>query len=553
MMYGREPVDHLFPFRNCLPKVDISDPHTFLAIKRGILQYTWLKPVLGFTSLIMKATGIYKEGYLGLDSGYLWSGIAYNLSVTISLYSLGLFWVCMSKDLQPFRPVPKFLCIKLIIFASYWQGFFLSILVWSGAIPDNFEGYSSDNLAMAIQDALICIEMPILLLAIDSTISAARMPIKYALRDALGIRDLIEDTKETFSGNKYKYRFFESGDNILAHEGSSSRVARMMEGMRYERSGRRKYWIPKPGEVNVKTPLLFNDNASFRSQSRYHSSRAISSSSQYSPQDNCDTEDQLTDSEEESLYNKARTLEYGDWNYPVITVQEVTLDRQLNTSPRTVTTSKNRHLLYRTGQSGAQRIDNTNNVVKVINPKHTSDSWESRQIKKKDIRISKLRSFSDKVPNEVIASKGILHSHSSSSSSSTKSDQPQTVDLIVEDTVAEDMLKVRAKKEGSAGWNTVESKRFMRTYGKDTEEDISEGLESSSENNLTKKFQINQDTISQSHSNQNNDIDCSEESQKWGEEIPPLFQLKPKYGITGEAFENVWTGFEPSELPKENP
>lgn len=251
MMHGREPVHHLWPLNHVLPTVDISDPHTFLAIKRGILQYAWLKPILGLASIVMKATGTYKEGYLGLDSGYLWSGILYNISVTLSLYSLGMFWVCMSKDLQPFRPVPKFLCIKLIIFASYWQGFFLSILVWLGAIPDNVEGYTPDNLAAAIQDALICMEMPVFAVAhwyafswhdyADATISAARMPIKYALRDAFGVRDLIEDTKETFSGNKYEYRLFDSGDNVLAHEGSSSRVARMMEGMRYERGGKGKY------------------------------------------------------------------------------------------------------------------------------------------------------------------------------------------------------------------------------------------------------------------------------------------------------------------------
>ncbi len=218
----------------------------------------------------MKATGTYKEGYLGLDSGYLWSGILYNISVTLSLYSLGMFWVCMSKDLQPFRPVPKFLCIKLIIFASYWQGFFLSILVWLGAIPDDVKGYTPDNLAAAIQDALICMEMPVFAVAhwyafswhdyADATISAARMPIKYALRDAFGARDLIEDTKETFSGNKYEYRLFDSGDNALAHEGSSSRVARMMEGMRYERGGKGKYWIPKPGEATARTPLLSSDS-----------------------------------------------------------------------------------------------------------------------------------------------------------------------------------------------------------------------------------------------------------------------------------------------------
>jgi hypothetical protein len=107
MMHGRAPKEHLWPLNHVLPKVDISDPYTFLAIKRGILQYAWLKPILALASIIMKATGTYQEGYVGLNSGYFWSGIIYNLSVTVSLYSLGMFWACMSRDLQPFRPVPK--------------------------------------------------------------------------------------------------------------------------------------------------------------------------------------------------------------------------------------------------------------------------------------------------------------------------------------------------------------------------------------------------------------------------------------------------------------
>lgn len=107
MMHGRAPKEHVWPFNYIFPKVDISDPHTFLAVKRGILQYAWLKPLLGLATIIMKATDTYQEGYVGLKSGYFWSGLVYNISVSLSLYSLGMFWVCMSRDLQPFRPVPK--------------------------------------------------------------------------------------------------------------------------------------------------------------------------------------------------------------------------------------------------------------------------------------------------------------------------------------------------------------------------------------------------------------------------------------------------------------
>ena len=175
-------------FNYVLPKVDISDPYTFLEIKRGILQYTWVKPILAIATVICKATGTFREGVIALNSGYFWTALIYNVSICWSLYDLALFWVCMSADLQPFRPMPKFLCIKGIIFASWWQGFLLSIFVWLGAIPSLGGGYTPDNLATAIQDALICFEMPIFAVAhwyafswrdySDRTISDARIQKK---------------------------------------------------------------------------------------------------------------------------------------------------------------------------------------------------------------------------------------------------------------------------------------------------------------------------------------------------------------------------------------
>ncbi|KAH9883752.1 DUF300-domain-containing protein [Xylariomycetidae sp. FL2044] len=338
MTHGRAPVHHLWPLNHVLPKVDISDPYTFLAIKRGILQYAWLKPVLALAAIIMKATGIYQEGYIGVSSGYLWSGIIYNISVTLSLYSLGLFWVCMHDDLLPFRPVPKFLCIKLIIFASYWQGFFLSILVWLGAIPDDVPDYSPDNLAAAIQDALICVEMPIFAVAhwyafswhdyADNTVSSARLPVKFAIRDAFGPLDLIQDSKETFRGDQYSYRVFDSSGKVIAHEDSSSRFARLKDGMRYKRGGEAKYWIPKPGEVrgemSANTPLL-------------NSNGGPSGEGNPTPKYSQGATDEASlDAGDERLYGKARELEFGDWNYPVITANIPTRDLWITPHPTQV-------------------------------------------------------------------------------------------------------------------------------------------------------------------------------------------------------------------------
>jgi hypothetical protein len=322
MTYGRRPVSHLWPLNYCLPPVDISDPYTFLAIKRGILQYIWVKPLLAVATIIMKATDTYQEGYIGLSSGYFWSGLIYNLSITVCLYALALFWVCMNQDLKPFRPVPKFLCIKGIIFASYWQGFFLSILVWLGALPDDVPGYSPDNLAAAIQDALLCFEMPAFALAhwyafswhdyADVTISAARLPVKYALRDAFGPKDLIQDTKETFGGRNYEYRKFDARDSVLAHEDSSSRTARMKAGMRYER-GKGKYWIPEPGHSS-RTPLLESSAARTMSPGPNRKRDDDEHLSTYGAMDNSGSDEPFLVPDEERLYEDARQLEFGDWN-----------------------------------------------------------------------------------------------------------------------------------------------------------------------------------------------------------------------------------------------
>ncbi|OOF99472.1 hypothetical protein ASPCADRAFT_203243 [Aspergillus carbonarius ITEM 5010] len=444
MTHGRPPVQHAWPMNHILPKVDISDPQTFLAVKRGILQYTWLKPILAIASIVMKATDTYQEGYLGLTSGYLWTGIVYNVSVTISLYSLAMFWVCLHNDLAPFRPVPKFLCVKLIIFASYWQGFFLSILQWLGALSNGVAGYTPDNLAAAIQDSLICFEMPIFAIThwyafswhdyADSSISAARLPVKYALRDSFGIRDLIEDTKMTIRGENYEYRLFDSGDHIIPHAESNSRVRRVMHGMRYERGGKAKYWIPKPGEANSRTPLLLGSEGSSRDRRSSTLSRFRSHS---------DIDETTLDEDDERLFTNARALEFGDWNYPVILANEVPEDQrqaQYRRSPQPQV-------------SGAVKRSRRHRKSRATNSGGTPRSEGSFHSPRKEHPIS---------PRAV--------RQETSSSLSHGSHRSQLVDLVVEDQKAEEAEREHAQKAFGSTWLEPEQRHFQRPSGEPVDE-----------------------------------------------------------------------------------
>ena len=65
---------------------------------------------------------------------YLWITIFYNLTYTVALYALLLFYLGTHELLAPFNPLLKFALVKAVIFLSYWQGLFIAIATSAGAI-----------------------------------------------------------------------------------------------------------------------------------------------------------------------------------------------------------------------------------------------------------------------------------------------------------------------------------------------------------------------------------------------------------------------------------
>lgn len=126
LLHGRPPKEPVFPINIFKREIDVSDPYTFLFLKRGILrecfltscfpfilkyllcrgiEYVQVKPILAAATLILKAFGKYNEGDFRANSGYLYVSIIYNISICLSLYCLAMFWVCVNDDLKPFRYV----------------------------------------------------------------------------------------------------------------------------------------------------------------------------------------------------------------------------------------------------------------------------------------------------------------------------------------------------------------------------------------------------------------------------------------------------------------
>ncbi|KAK7113340.1 transmembrane protein 184B-like [Littorina saxatilis] len=102
--------------------------------KQATLQFCIVKPVMAILTLLLQAFGYYKDGNFSLANGYLYITIIYNISVSLALYALLLFYFATRELLSAYDPVLKFCIIKSVIFLSFWQGVVLAILEKTGVM-----------------------------------------------------------------------------------------------------------------------------------------------------------------------------------------------------------------------------------------------------------------------------------------------------------------------------------------------------------------------------------------------------------------------------------
>ena len=264
--------------------------------------------------------------------------------------------------------MPKFLCVKGILFFSFWQSLFISILVAAGVISKLGPYTDSEHISLALTDALVCIEMPFFAVAHQYAFStvdfvdphakfAARMPMWYAFRDAFSLKDVVEDSKATLRGEGMDYREFEPTEGFI-HQGAG-RDRRIRAGLRYSQGGKRKYWLPQPitstqppgpmeRRVNrviervtgrddqgseVHAPLLPHQARGVAHLAPDLQSSTDEDAALYAVRDPANEGYELPfgdpDEEDEELFRQSKQYLFGDYNCPVIDVSNESARMQI--------------------------------------------------------------------------------------------------------------------------------------------------------------------------------------------------------------------------------
>ena len=207
-------IDFDFSFRFCfyprpfgsLPKIRINRPRFLLHIRRGVLQFVVVKPILAVSVLFLDTLGLYNDGNWSSHDGYSYIYFMENLSVCISLYCLVIFYKAAKEELDPFDAVQKFLCVKCVIFFTFWQGFILSILIATGVLSGGGV-VTVGNVASAIQNFLVCVEMCGAAVMhrfyfpyeeFITTHTIRRNSVRSAMNDIFTVKDVLDDTRTAF-------------------------------------------------------------------------------------------------------------------------------------------------------------------------------------------------------------------------------------------------------------------------------------------------------------------------------------------------------------------
>jgi hypothetical protein len=123
-----------------------------------VIQYIPVQIICAIIIFVTSLTGYYQDGHFAANDAYIYTAFVINCSQIAALYGLVEFYQALKHELIGTNPFYKFLCIKGVVFFTFWQSVFLSMLVAVNVITPTVT-YTTNQESYGIDDFVICIEM----------------------------------------------------------------------------------------------------------------------------------------------------------------------------------------------------------------------------------------------------------------------------------------------------------------------------------------------------------------------------------------------------------
>ena len=174
MLASKPPIPHLWPLDQCFAPWPMGTPF-IRAVQTGVLNYVVTRPVTAVIGFILTPLGKYNPGSLRPDNAYVYLATVNGLSQMWALYCMVMLYRVAWQDMAGCRVLAKFLCVKAIVFATFWQGVIIAGGIQLGVLQRVIKPHGHDteeDLATRLQNWIVCIEMTFFALAHSYAFSA---------------------------------------------------------------------------------------------------------------------------------------------------------------------------------------------------------------------------------------------------------------------------------------------------------------------------------------------------------------------------------------------
>jgi len=193
------------------------------------MQFVLVKPATAIAVFILRKYsyyGPYATDAMDWKSIQFWINIIVNLSTFVAFTGLLKFYHAVDKDLAWCRPFAKFLCIKGVVFMTFWQGMALKIVAETTDLGGG--GEDADSWSEEIQNFFICLEMLLFAIAhfycfpVDEWQPGYKRNFRKAkFGETLALNDFFTDLKIVMKGAKRKNRSKKPSEHTILEDNES--------------------------------------------------------------------------------------------------------------------------------------------------------------------------------------------------------------------------------------------------------------------------------------------------------------------------------------------